>query len=104
MTWFNSSADWGAGGAQIGPGTAVHLCGVISSNLTVQGSGASGTPITILFEPNAKLSQLAFELGIDLAVSRLDDGATGLDAFVLEQLDAIGADTRRHNLRPQPAQ
>jgi parallel beta-helix repeat protein len=58
-SWFNNIANWGSGGKQIGPGTTVHLCGSISSNLTVQGSGSSGAPVTILFEPDAKLSQAA---------------------------------------------
>src|SRR5260370_436473 len=26
-TWFNNTASWGTGAAQIGPGTTVHLCG-----------------------------------------------------------------------------
>lgn len=48
--WFNSSANWGSGAAQIGPGTTVHLCGTFSGALTAQGSGTSGSPITILFD------------------------------------------------------
>jgi hypothetical protein len=56
VTWFNSSANWGAGINQIGPGTTVHLCGVITSSLTAQKSGASSSPITIQFEANAKIS------------------------------------------------
>lgn len=42
---------------QIGPGDTVALCGTISTTLTAQGSGASGNPITIVFEPGAILSQ-----------------------------------------------
>src|SRR5579864_3045616 len=56
-SFFNIAGNWGAGTTQIGPGTVVHLCGTISTTLTVQASGAAGTPITILFEPNARLSQ-----------------------------------------------
>ncbi|MDQ1471877.1 MAG: hypothetical protein QOJ99_3357 [Bryobacterales bacterium] len=59
VSWFNNSGSWGAGNAQITPGTVVHLCGVISTNLTVQGSGANGAPVTLRFEPNARLSQPA---------------------------------------------
>jgi len=59
VTWFNSSANWGTAAGQIGPGTVVHLCGTISSNLTVQASGAAGNDIEILFEANAMLSQPA---------------------------------------------
>jgi len=54
--WFNSSANWGNGASQIGPGTIVHLCGTITSGLAIQGDGASGKPWTLLFEPGAKIS------------------------------------------------
>jgi hypothetical protein len=56
-SFFNTAGNWGTGPTQIGPGTTVHLCGTITSSLTVQGSGAAGSPITILFEPNAKISE-----------------------------------------------
>jgi len=60
MTWFNSSANWGSGANKISPGDTVHLCGLFDGAegqtlLTVQGSGAPLTPITILFEPGAVL-------------------------------------------------
>src|ERR1700693_3618937 len=29
-SFFNSSGNWGTGGAQIGPGTTVHLCGTFT--------------------------------------------------------------------------
>jgi hypothetical protein len=54
--WFNSSANWGTGAAQIGPGTIVHLCGTITTSLAVQGDGGSGKPWTLLFESGAKIS------------------------------------------------
>jgi hypothetical protein len=54
--WFNTGGNWGTGTSQIGPGTKVHLCGTISSQLAVQSSGASGSPITVFFEPGAKIS------------------------------------------------
>lgn len=59
-TYFNSSANWGSGTNQIGPGTVVHLCGTINgpaggNGLTFQGSGVSGSPITLLFETGAIL-------------------------------------------------
>ena len=61
VAWFNNAANWGSGAAQIGPGTTVHLCGRFtgspgSNMLTAQGSGTSGSPITILFEPGADLT------------------------------------------------
>jgi hypothetical protein len=63
VTYFNTSGNWSATptGIQIGPGTAVHLCGTFtgtagSTMLTIQGSGASNNPVTIIFEANAQLS------------------------------------------------
>ena len=56
VTFFNSSGNWGSGGSQIGPGTTVHLCGTISSPIWALGSGSSGSPVTILFEPGAIMS------------------------------------------------
>ncbi len=56
-SWFNSSANWGSGAGKIGPGVTVHLCGAITSPLSAQGSGTSGSPITILWEQNASLSE-----------------------------------------------
>ena len=58
-SYFNTSANWGSAvpsGTKIGPGTIVHLVGTISSPLTIQGSGAAGDSITVLFEPNAVMS------------------------------------------------
>ena len=52
-SWFNSSS-------QIVPGVTVHLCGTISTMLRVPADGASGQPVTILFEPNAKISLAYF--------------------------------------------
>jgi hypothetical protein len=60
VAWFNSTASWGTGATQIGPGTTVHLCGTFVGKpgqqlLVVQGSGSSSSPITIKFETNAIL-------------------------------------------------
>src|SRR5438094_8572860 len=52
----------------------------------------------------AELRELGLELGIDLPVSCLDDRAARLHAVVLLELDAVGADARRHDLRPATAQ
>lgn len=62
VAFFNTAANWGTGAAQIGPGTTVHACGTITNNLVFQGSGTSGSPVTLLFEPGAKLSQPAGQL------------------------------------------
>lgn len=65
-TYFNSSGNWSAtpSGIQIGPGTIVHICGTITDSaggtlLTAQGSGASGSPVTILFQSGASLQSPA---------------------------------------------
>ena len=55
-TFFNNAGNWGTTAGKIGPGTTVHLCGVISSFLTFHGSGVNGSPITLLWEQNAKIS------------------------------------------------
>jgi hypothetical protein len=53
VSWLNSTSSWQG---TIGPGTTVHLCGTISTEIAVQGSGTSSSPITILFEPGAQIS------------------------------------------------
>jgi hypothetical protein len=80
--WFNASSDWGTNAGQIGPGDVVHLCGTISSDLTVQRDGTAGSPITIYFEPGAELSQPACP-GACLSMSNrsyitIDGGGTGV--------------------------
>lgn len=63
--WFNNPANWAGGASQIRPGTTVHLCGTFtgatgSTMLTVAGNGSPGSPITILFEANARLTSPAW--------------------------------------------
>src|SRR5580765_1066192 len=62
-SYFNNSANWSATptGVQIGPDTTVHLCGTITGGvgttaLTVQGSGTSGHPVTIVAETGFNLT------------------------------------------------
>jgi hypothetical protein len=50
LSWFNNSSNWGSKSGRIGAGTTVHLCGTITSALTAEGSGTSGSPITLLFD------------------------------------------------------
>src|SRR5487761_950052 len=53
-TFFNNSGNWGSGGNQIGPGTTVHLYRTYTASnrasgyLTIQDSGTSDSPITLL--------------------------------------------------------
>jgi Glycosyl hydrolases family 18 len=44
------------------PGHTIHLCGTISTQLSVLASGTSGSVITVKWEPGAKLSQAAGSL------------------------------------------
>ena len=81
-TWFNTSSSWGSGAGRIAPGDVVHLCGTISSDLSVLGNGLPGSPITIYFEPGASLSQPACT-GSCLSMSNrsyvtIDGGGTGV--------------------------
>jgi hypothetical protein len=55
-SFFNTSGNWGTGSSQIGPGTTVNLCGTITTSLKFNGSGSSGNPITLYFEPGASIS------------------------------------------------
>lgn len=58
VTYFNAAGNWSSTptGIQIGPGTTVHLCGTITSELTFRGSGASGNVVTLLAESGAILA------------------------------------------------
>jgi hypothetical protein len=55
--WFNTAGNWGAGVGKISGGDTAHLCGTITSQMVVQASGSVGSPITVLFESGAKISQ-----------------------------------------------
>jgi len=56
VLWLNDPAAWGPMSGQIGPGSVIGLCGTITSQLTMQGSGTAGHPITVYWEPHATLS------------------------------------------------
>jgi hypothetical protein len=62
VAWFNAAGNWGSGSTQIGPGSTVHLCGTFTAAagatnyFATQGNGASGSPVTILFESGANLT------------------------------------------------
>jgi hypothetical protein len=88
--YFNTSGNWTSGapsGTKIGPGTTVHLCGTFtapagsSSYLVTQGSGTSGSPITIHFESGAVI-QAPYWAGSVLSVGNnyitVDGGGSGL--------------------------
>ena len=90
LSWFNSSANWGTGSAQIGPGTIVHLCGTFTaaagadSFVQFQGSGSSGHPITLRWESGAIVQAPYFSNvhgGIDVngkSYITIDGGSNGI--------------------------
>ncbi len=65
VTWFNTSGNWANPKVlnKIGPGDTVHLCGTITVQLTVQGSGSSGSPVSVFFENGAKFSAPTWPAG-----------------------------------------
>ena len=63
-----SAISWGSGTGNVSAGDTVHLCGTLTSTLTIGGSGSSGSPITILFETGAKLSKGAWGIGSSAAI------------------------------------
>jgi hypothetical protein len=58
VAWFNRTSG------QIAPGDTVHLCGVISTMVEPKDDGISGSPITIVFEKDAKISAPSFWVGV----------------------------------------
>jgi len=112
-TFFNDTANWGSGATQIGPGTTVHLCGVITTfngstydYLTFRGSGAGGQPITLKWEPDARLSVPTCGAGSCILFSGksylvFDGGSNG----VVEETDngsALGHQDRHTALYGRP--
>jgi hypothetical protein len=84
--WFNTASNWGGGSGQIGPGTTVHLCGTFTGTpgqqlLTVQGSGSSGSPVTIFFESGSGLTAPYWSSSGAIVASRVSwitiDGGSG---------------------------
>jgi hypothetical protein len=86
--FFNTYGNWSSPtkvAGKISPGDTVHLCGTITTALTVQvgGTAGSGNVITILFEPSAKMSEptwnssYAINIGSNSYVT-VDGGATGI--------------------------
>ncbi|HXY07810.1 MAG TPA: hypothetical protein VEI52_08140 [Terriglobales bacterium] len=59
--FFNSSANWGSGASQIGPGTTVLICGTFTGSggateFTFHGSGVNGNPVVLKFDTGAQLT------------------------------------------------
>jgi hypothetical protein len=83
VAWFNTAGNWGTGTDKISAGDTAHLCGNITTTLTVQASGSAGNVITILFESGAKMSKAAWSRIGAITISSknyitIDGGATGI--------------------------
>jgi hypothetical protein len=63
LSWLNNSGDWGSGGGKVGPGTTVNLCGTLTEAITAHTSGESAKPITLKFQPGAKIEMPACPKG-----------------------------------------
>ena len=50
VSTLSSATEWT-------PGNVIALCGTITSSVTAEGSGTSGNPITVYWEPNATISE-----------------------------------------------
>jgi hypothetical protein len=83
MTWLNTSGNWGVSG--VNSGDTVHLVGTLTSQLAIQGSGASNAVVTILFEAGAKFSSATWSNQTSAAAIRasgknwitIDGGSNG---------------------------
>ncbi len=54
--WFDDASHWGSGSHAIRAGTMIHLCALISTPLIFHASGTHDRPITLYFEPGAKIA------------------------------------------------
>ena len=83
LAWLNTPGSWNAGSGTVQPGDVVHLCGTLTNRAQILGSGLPGSPITVLFEPGAKLSAPYWDSNGALSASYrsnlvVDGGANGL--------------------------
>ena len=87
VSWFNTAGNWGSGSSQISPGDTVHLCGTITSVLTIQASGTASAQTTIYFESGANITVPSFPQYINSgqingngkSYYTIDGGGHGLD-------------------------
>ena len=83
VSWFNTSGNWGGGSTKISAGDTVHLCGTITSQLSFQGGGGAGNPITLFFEPGADITMPAIPSSDAIALGSynylvVDGGSNGV--------------------------
>lgn len=84
LSWLNTAGNWGVGGG-VNAGDTVHLVGTLTSQLVIQGNGASNSLITILFESGAKFSSATWSNQTSAAAIRasgknwiaIDGGSNG---------------------------
>jgi len=69
---------WG-GGNMVDAGDTLHLCGTITSTLTIGASGSEGSVITVAFESGAKFSKAAWGTTSSAAIY-----ATGKDYITID--------------------
>ena len=80
-----SAISWGSGTGNIGASDTAHLCGTLTSTLTVGASGTSGNLITIKFETGAKFSKAYWGTDTSAAINAagrnyitIDGGTNGI--------------------------
>lgn len=82
----NARAIGSLGGGDWSAGNTIHLCGTITSTLTAQGNGSSGSPVTVFFEPGSGFSLPAVSANGQIDVSNRSwiviDGGGGSCGFV----------------------
>lgn len=85
VSWFNTSGNWGTGTNKISGGDVVHFCGTITTSAVIQGSGSSGSLITLLFESGAKFSKAYWGMGSSAGIYAsgkqyitIDGGTSGI--------------------------
>ena len=88
--FFNNATSWGSGPSQIGPNTVVLFCGTFTGTagqvgFTFQGSGVSGSPVTLKFDTGAVMTAPYWGSGSTGAVTcnghsyvTVDGGTNGL--------------------------
>lgn len=98
-SWFNSGSNWSATPAtsgKISPGDKVWISGTISTPLVFQRGGSPGNPITLTFEPGAKMSTGTWTSSAILAEGDLFSGLKTdivVDGFADGRIEATAAGT-----------
>lgn len=81
VSFFNTAGNWGDGAGKISAGDTVRLVGTFTTAITAQGSGVSGSPITVSFQPGAKFSKASWSGNVITLTGRsniiISGGATG---------------------------